>query len=689
MKISSSSIFLGILFIIAPERLFAAEQENNNHKSDNLSPIVLSDTSPEKITVYGHNNNHKNIVGSTTVSSKAIYDFNLNTLDEAANIIPGVNVAYTGNARNERMIYVRGFNRFQVPLLLDGVRVYLPADNRLDYGRFLTPDIAEIQIDKGYASVLDGPDGMGGLINLVTRKPTKKVDAEIRATSNLDHDGGYGGYNVYGFAGTRQEKWYTQFSFSEYNVDHIDLSSHFKPTASQGKGKRLFSDSLDWRINTKIGITPNETDEYVLSFTRQEGEKRAPLSTIDPPAYQKDWTWPNWDIDSLTLMTNTALTDKLFLRSRLYRNTFYNMLRSFDNIHENSQSIKKAFNSYYNDTAYGGNIRLDYDISKRDTLGFAFYGRLDEHRQHNHVFPAAIDEPTQKSKEESYSAALENILHINNDLELTTAISYDWRFLNRAEGFSNGMIYYPIKNNSSWNGQARLVWKVDKQTKTYVSFSDRSRFPTLFERFSTRFGGAISNPGLKPERSQNYEIGASHDFGKINVSGAFFFSHVTDAIVSFPMIYDGLSVTQSRNLGHGNYTGFELSAEANIISTFLIGGNYTYIHRTLSDPSNDSFRPTDVPTHKAFIYAEWKPIKKLRIMPSLDIAANRWTTDSTGIRYFRTGHYVNLATHIDYQLTNQLQFGLGAKNLLDQNYQLTAGYPEAGRSFFFTLKATY
>ena len=59
------------------------------------------------------------------------------------------------------MIYVRGFNRFQVPLLLDGVRVYLPADNRLDYGRFLTPDIAEIQIDKGYASVLDGPDGMG------------------------------------------------------------------------------------------------------------------------------------------------------------------------------------------------------------------------------------------------------------------------------------------------------------------------------------------------------------------------------------------------------------------------------------------------------------------------------------------------------------------------------------------------
>ena len=34
-------------------------------------------------------------------------------------------------------------------------------------------DIAAIQIQKGYASVLDGPGAMGGAINLVTMKPTK------------------------------------------------------------------------------------------------------------------------------------------------------------------------------------------------------------------------------------------------------------------------------------------------------------------------------------------------------------------------------------------------------------------------------------------------------------------------------------------------------------------------------------
>ena len=91
-----------------------------------------------------------------------MWRFDKKTLDDAVNIIPGVTASNTGGSRNERLIYVRGFDRFQVPLSIDGIRIYLPADNRLDFGRFLTPDLSEIQVSKGYVSVLDGPGGMGG-----------------------------------------------------------------------------------------------------------------------------------------------------------------------------------------------------------------------------------------------------------------------------------------------------------------------------------------------------------------------------------------------------------------------------------------------------------------------------------------------------------------------------------------------
>ncbi|MBL8268954.1 TonB-dependent receptor plug domain-containing protein, partial [Steroidobacter sp.] len=114
------------------------------------------------------------VIGDASVSQDEVWAFDVNTLDQAVKLIPGVTSTFDANGRrNEHDIFVRGYGRWQVPLSIDGIRVYLPADNRLDFNRFLTMDLAEIQIRKGYASVLDGPGGLGGAINLVTRKPTE------------------------------------------------------------------------------------------------------------------------------------------------------------------------------------------------------------------------------------------------------------------------------------------------------------------------------------------------------------------------------------------------------------------------------------------------------------------------------------------------------------------------------------
>jgi len=155
---------------------------------------------------------HTDAFGGYTITNRQTETFARNTLDQAVNIAPGVNAYTTGGQRNEQNIYVRGFDRWQVPLTVDGVRVYLPVDNRLDFARFLTPDIAEVQIAKGYVSVLDGPGGMGGQINLVSRKPTKEVDVEARSRLSLGRDGTYQGNQEYGFIGTKNDLYYAQLS---------------------------------------------------------------------------------------------------------------------------------------------------------------------------------------------------------------------------------------------------------------------------------------------------------------------------------------------------------------------------------------------------------------------------------------------------------------------------------------------
>ena len=122
--------------------LSSARAEDNVFRLGKLSP---------DITVIGEAYDTDTTDNAVTIED--VWTSNRNTLDEAVKLIPGVTSTLDSTAlRNERGIYVRGFGRWQVPLAIDGIRIYLPADNRLDFNRFLTQDLAEIEVEKGYVS---------------------------------------------------------------------------------------------------------------------------------------------------------------------------------------------------------------------------------------------------------------------------------------------------------------------------------------------------------------------------------------------------------------------------------------------------------------------------------------------------------------------------------------------------------
>lgn len=670
-----------------------------------LGQIVVTAERPEGVQI-----------GGETVGQEAIYTFNRNTLDEAASLIPGVSAAATGGSRNERLIFVRGFDRFQVPVSIDGIRVYLPADNRLDYGRFLTPDIAELQVAKGYASVLDGPGAMGGAVNLVTRKPTRALEVEARGQLDLDRGGDYAGYTAFGLLGTRQGDFYAQASYARTFRDHWDLPGGFTPTVNENGGARDFSRTEDWRVNAKLGFTPNATDEYSISYTRQEGSKNAPLHVTDdivPPLVPgspspRFWTWPYWNLDSIYFLSTTALGEAATLKTRVYRNSFDNLLQTFDDRSQMTQTLGRAFNSYYEDQAYGGSAELAVALTPADTLTLAAHYRRDEHVEYQQSFPSAFVEPRQTNVEDTWSIAAENRLALTPTLTLTAGASIDWRDLHQAEeygtppgGGPSRLFSYPIRNASAANGQGRIEWTPDEDMRAYASISSRARFPTIFERFSTQFGTAASNPGLRPERATNYEVGAGRSFGTLRVEGALFYSDISDAIVSIRPSAAPAGVSRRENLGDADYYGVELSAAWTLGNTLTVGGNYTYLQRDFAIRAAPGVVPplafalTDVPDHKAFLYADWTPLPGLRVAPSIDIVGDRTVLASTtptppGVPlYYRTGAYTNAAVRIDYDLTNDLSVGVGARNLFDELYSLADGFPEPGRSFFASVRARY
>jgi iron complex outermembrane receptor protein len=709
------SLLLCATCMFAPQ--VHAQDANSPAQEDDrfaLGQIVVTAPRSEGIGIDGE-----------ALSSEAIYKFNRTSLDDAVNLMPGVVAGNSGGTRNERLVFVRGFDRFQVPLSIDGIRVYLPADNRLDYGRFLTTDIAEVQVAKGYASVLDGPGAMGGAINLVTRRPTKALDVDVRGTVTFDNDAGYAGYSTSALIGTRQDRWYAQASYARSFTDHWDLPDSFTPIvpALEDGGERDFSRTRDWRVSVKLGYTPNDTDEYAISYARQEGSKNAPLHVSDLVTTPRFWNWPFWDIESVYFLSTTALGDRATLKTRAYYNQFDSILRSFNDRTQTTQSRPFAFDSPYFDKAWGGSTQLDFRVSDADTLRLAFHYRHDKHVEAQTSFSTAgvgTTEPPQTQTENSFSLALENELAITPSLRFKVGGSFDWRDLKRAEEFGSplgtsgtpSVIYqYPRRDAETWNLQGRFDWDASDALTLHASLSSRARFPTIFERFSQRFNTAIPNPQLKAERATNAEIGGSWTSGRVRLDGAIFYSWIDDAIFgvltpAYPCTASTTppatpapgcalrNLTQSQNVGSGEYYGAEASVTAKLTQGFDIGANYTLTERDLSYAANPGFRPTGVPTHKALVYADWSLLGGLHVQPSVEIASSRWTlftaTPTTQpARYVRTGSYVNAAIRLEYSVNDKIDVGLGARNLFDEEYSLTDGFPEPGRTLFATLRGRY
>ncbi len=623
------------------------------------------------------------------------------TLNDTLATLPGVSSINTsGGSRNEPKVFVRGFDRWHVPLSIDGIRVYLPADNRLDYGRFLTPDLSEVQVQKSYVSVLNGPGGMGGAINLVTKKPTEAFEGEAR----IGIEGGQGnisGRSGYLSFGTKQDRWYAQASWMKREIDGFWLSKDFVPVPNEDGGLRDNADTSDTRVNLKFGFTPNATDEYVLSYTKQTGSKNAPYSILlpmdtgsgpRPSGSQRDWTWPEWDISSLAFYSHTDLGGS-YVKTKVYYNTFDNTLSAWDNALHNSQTVGRAFNSVYDDYSLGASAEYGLTLGAHD-LKMALHFRRDVHLATDYSTPDLTPPPApteQRTKEETLSLAIEDSWQASDTLRIVGGLSF-----NRAEvqERSRAVAGERLPKTEALDWQLAAIWSPDAGGEFHASISSRTSFPTMFHRYSTRFGTMTPNPDLKAERASNVELGYSDDLGPVRVEGALFYSSVENLIQAVPL---GGALSQQQNVGKGVYKGFEVAASWAVNDRLDLSANYTYLDASIVDPSIIGLRIADIPRHKAYLALDWQATDSLTVTPSLEIYGPRWSDPAAGqpggasptYTYVRMGGFGLANLSASWAVTPTASVDFGVRNLFDRDVQVVAGYPEAGRSFFLTSQIRF
>lgn len=641
------------------------------------------------------------MIGAEPITQATLQQFSRDTLDDALLLSPGTSVSALG-ARNETNVWIRGFDRWRVPLYQDGIPVYLPVDNRIDFARFTTADLAEIQVSRGFASVIDGPGAMGGSINLVSRLVAKPLEADARVGLLMDSRAATEGWKSDLFLGTRQGNWFAQGAGTFSSQSHFRLSDDYVPGTLQGAGDRIQSSHQDYKINLKGGYTASNGAEYALNVIDQVGRKGNPPpdGTIPPNALRtvKYWKWPSWDKKSLYFLSRNPIDDHgSFVKTRLYYDRFYNQLDSYDDIGYVNQNFPKSFDSTYDDRAAGGSVELDKNLQGiDDTIRAAVHYRWDHHSetQAGRNAPGApwYQQPWEFASETTGSLALENIYHPTGAWDVIAGASYDWRHLNHARQWvAQGKVppfgysfAYPVADKHALNGELAVVFHYSKSGSVSFSYADRARFPTLFEMYSTRFGTFVNNPDLKPERSHYAQAGVSDIWAGTRVALSAFIARIDDVVTAVAL---SPTVSENQNTGSEQRKGFEVELSRPLLAGLDGGIKYADLSREVRA---GGFVPTDTPDHTFFAFLDWRPVASLEIVPSLDLEGRRWLQSATNnLVYYRGGDFTRLGLKIAWRPVASFTAEAGVRNLTDRNYVVADGYHAPGRQYYANLRVTF
>lgn len=619
----------------------------------------------------------------STLSETEIKTFAKTDVSRALNVLPGITLSNVG-PRNEAMIYLRGFDLRQVPLLIDGVPVYVPYDGYADLGRFTTFDLAEINISKGYTSVLYGPNAMGGAINLITRKPVRSFE--------LDAVAGWlsGGYRSNLNIGSNLGKFYLQGSISRIKKNFFPLSSSFVPVATEDGGARGNSYNRDDKYAIKVGYTPNNRSEYALSYSYQRGEKGSPVYAGSDPMNNllrqpRYWQWPYWDKQSLYFISNNVIDSTQYIKTRFYYDMFKNQLNSYDDGSYTSITRPYAFKSLYNDYTLGGITEYGKSLwVNRELIKATIQYKRDVHREHNE------GEPQRTMSDQTLTLGLENTFHVTTALQLLTGFSYNHRASIEAQNYlsrTDEIIDYPSNANNAYNVQGGLIYQLSNKQSLNLSIARKTRFATTKDRYSYRMGTAIPNPNLKAEYTVNYEIAYNGSFfDAVQVNAAAFYSDIHNTILNINNVqYDSETETwlnQLQNAGSSRYKGVELGANYDL-NSWRIGANYTYIK--MENKTNSEIYFINVPTHKIFGYAQYSFTRNLSLQGNVEYNSERYST-SYGTK---TGGFTLFNLSASVPVWQKVSLEAGINNLTDKNYALTEGYPEAGRNYFANIVFRY
>ena len=503
------------IFIAAVLFIYSNVQAQDN--AQNLSEVVVtSNKYPIKTSSTGK---VVTVITREQLEKSGGKDLSQVLTEQCGLSINGAN----SNLGKDKGVYLRGAKVDHTLIMLDGVPLYDPAGIGSNFDiRLLTIDnIERVEILKGSQSTLYGSDAMAGVINIITKKNTKKGLSSNGMISYGSFQTARANVSLY----RHKEKIDYAVNFSMLNTkginETIDTIQGEHTTDKDGYKQTNAYSSLTYKPNKNILIQP-----YLrFSTFNQQYDQGAFVDELD-------LTNTNTNIQS------GFKNEFLFGKSRL---TF---LYNYNNSkREYIDDSVKSMNGYskYSQGNYNG---------KEHFADLYFVQPLNDHIK----MSAGIDyrrsntNQSELSIGEDYSSKLGKDSVFQNQTGVYTAIIANTTSGLNAEIGGRWNHHSAYGNNVVYNFNPSFF--LDNRYKLFINISSGYKTPSLFQLYSS-----YGNKNLKPEVSQTNEAGFQvfSKSNKNNIRFTYYERSVQDVIYFFtdPMTYESKYINQDKQKDFG------------------------------------------------------------------------------------------------------------------------------------------
>ena len=616
---------LGLLPVLAQDK--QDEQKAKKKAEEKAAKIT------EEILVIGKAPKDVPLATVSTVVSTDIEKLKPRDLSDVLKFIPGSMITF--GDKDTYSLKLRGVGSNRIALLVDGVPVYEPYFSTFDLKTVSAGGIDTVQVTKGPSSVLYGPNTLGGLVNVITKRPTERP--------SLSLTGSYGDEDTKSLGLDTSTSW-KRFALSA-NALYQDSAGFYYPDPANGQTLRTNSDFERLNLNAKLYYTPSDSTEIMVNGGLYQSEYGMPAALFTQRA--RYWRFPKWDRSTLNAGGFTSLGGDATLRFRTFYVNYVNTLDWF----ADPEMTELDSQSTYDNSVYGGFALADIPTGETNALKASLLYQKDVARIQD---DAGL--PWNRVDQGTLSAGLEDHFSITDEWKIIGGLSLD--YIDK---------YTPGENNTSVNPLVGVKFTPNEALDFHISFARKSRFPSMRSMYSQSSG----NPDLLSESGTSAEFSATWS-GAVYVTGSVFLNRFKNFIdtVRLP---DG--TRRYFNVGKAHINGFEVQVQKNL-SWLSATANYTYLdHRNDTDD-----RPLDAqPKHNLNFDVSLLPGKGFRVGFYGLLGSTSWWYNSTTTTVLTIPSFFSLDAIASYAFNGRYEIFMRLGNVFDQYFYTEPGFPWRGR----------